>query len=114
MPSLVSAKNHCIILTTAGSTAEGTRLARLLIKKRVAACVNILPGVKSIYRWKGTLEEGREVQLIIKTSRACVKEISEILRQHHSYELPEFIVLALQKTEKNYLLWMNKSLRSFP
>lgn len=82
-----------IVLTTLGADADAVVLARTLVEERLAACVNVLPGMTSIYRWKGQLEQDREQQLIIKTTAARVAALEARLRALHPYELPEFLVL---------------------
>ena len=82
-----------IVLTTLGADADATALARTLIEERLAACVNVLPVMTSLYRWKGAVEEDREQQLVIKTMRSSVAALESRLRTLHPYELPEFLVL---------------------
>jgi periplasmic divalent cation tolerance protein len=82
-----------IVLTTLGADADATALARTLVEERLAACVNVLPPMTSIYRWKEQLEQDREQQVIIKTSAARLSALEARLRALHPYELPEFLVL---------------------
>jgi periplasmic divalent cation tolerance protein len=97
-----------IILTTLGADADAASFARVLVDERLAACVNVLPPMTSIYRWKGSIEEDRELQLVIKTSRERVAAIEARFRELHPYELPEFIVLDV-KTSAPYLAWIGAS-----
>jgi len=102
----------CIALTTAGSVDEAQRLARMLVERRLAACVNILPGVRSIYRWQGAVEEAEEAMLVIKTSRARADAVQTALREAHSYDLPEFLLLPIAGGGAEYLVWLGDSLKS--
>ena len=82
-----------IVLTTLGADADAASLARTLVAERLAACVNVLPPMTSLYRWKGVVEEDREQQLIIKTTSDRTAALGARLRELHPYELPEFVVL---------------------
>ena len=82
-----------IVLTTLGADADAAAIARTLIEERLAACVNILPAMTSIYRWQGKVEQDREQQMVIKTASGRVADLQARLRQLHPYELPEFLVL---------------------
>lgn len=86
-------REAAIVLTTLGADADATALARTLVEERLAACVNILPPMTSVYRWAGRLEQDREQQLIIKTTAARLSALEARLRALHPYELPEFLVL---------------------
>jgi len=97
-----------IILTTLGESADGVALARTLVDERLAACVNVLPPMASVYRWKGTVEHEREQQLVIKTTRDRVARIEGLFREQHPYELPEFIVLDASASV-SYLQWLHES-----
>lgn len=82
-----------IVLTTLGADADAVALARTLVEEHLAACVNILPPMTSVYRWNGQLEQDREQQLMIKTTAVRVAALEARLRALHPYELPEFLVL---------------------
>lgn len=99
-----------VLLSTASSPREGRRLARLLVNQRAAACVSVVPGMHSIYWWNGTVEEGEEVLLIIKTRRARLLNLCRVLRRHHSYDLPELLLLPPSDGEVSYLQWLKSSL----
>ena len=85
-----------LVLTTIGADADAAAFARTLIEERLAACVNVLPPMTSVYRWKETVEVGREQQLFIKTTSGRAAALEARLRELHLYELPEFLVLAGQ------------------
>ena len=82
-----------IVLTTIGASTDAAPLARTLVDERLAACVNVLPAMTSVYRWKGAIEEDREQQMIVKTTRDRLGALEARIRELHPYELPEFIVL---------------------
>ena len=94
-----------IVLTTLGADADAASLARTLVDERLAACVNVLPPMTSVYRWKGAVEQDREQQLVIKTSRDRVAALESRLRQLHPYELPEFLVVDAAGAQA-YLAWI--------
>ena len=100
-----------IVLTTASSEPEAKKIARALVKRKLAACVNIAPKIQSVYRWQGKVEEAEEVLLIIKTTRPKQEEVSAAIRELHSYELPECVVLAIESGSKEYLGWIDASLK---
>jgi periplasmic divalent cation tolerance protein len=96
-----------VVLSTAGSPDEAHRLAMQLVEKRLAACVNILPAVRSVYRWKGAVEDGQEVMLLIKTRRPLLKNLEKELRAVHSYEVPEMVALPVVEGLEDYLNWID-------
>jgi len=98
-----------IVLTTIGSESDALALARTLIDERLAACVNVLPAMISIYRWKGSVEQDHEHQVVIKTSSDRLSALEARLRQLHPYELPEFLVLNLAGGGAAYLAWVKES-----
>jgi periplasmic divalent cation tolerance protein len=98
--------NTRIVLTTAPSQREARRLAAALVARRLAACVNIVPGVESVYRWKGRVERTREWLLVIKTTQARVRAAERALREEHPYELPECLVLGVEGGSREYLAWI--------
>ena len=103
-----------VVLSTCGSSEEAGRVARALIEKRLAACVNVLPGVRSVYRWKDVIEDEEEVLLLIKTSRPLMEELRGEIERLHSYEVPEVIALAVVDGSGRYLAWMNRELAHKP
>lgn len=95
-----------IMLTTAGTREEADRLARAIVERELAACVNIVGPMKSVYRWKGKIESADEFLLIIKSTEDAFDRIRDAVRELHSYELPEFIELAITRGEGKYLSWL--------
>ena len=98
-----------IVLTTIGTDSDARALAKALVEERLAACVSILPNVMSTYRWKGTVGEDSEQQLVIKTSPKRLAALEARLRQLHPYELPEFLVIHASGGSEAYLDWVRDS-----
>ncbi len=100
-----------IVLSTAGSEEEAKKIANHLVESRLAACVNIVPQIESVYRWEGKVESGREWLLIIKTSAELFPAVRDAIRELHSYELPECIAINIEDGSSEYLDWLADSLR---
>ena len=98
-----------IVLTTLGADADAVAFGRLLVEAGVAACVSVLPPMTSIYRWKGSVNEDREQQLMIKTTHDCIALLETRLREIHPYELPEFLVIPIEGGSSSYLGWLQDS-----
>jgi periplasmic divalent cation tolerance protein len=99
-----------IVLSTAGSENEARKIARQLVERRLAACVNIVPRIESTYRWQGKLESHQEWLLLIKTSANRFDSVRDAIRELHSYELPECIAIAIEDGSSEYLDWIEQSL----
>lgn len=99
-----------MVLMTAANVAEAARLAELLVGAQLAACVQILPPIDSVYRWKGTIQRETEVLLIAKTARAKFEEVEREVRALHSYDTPEIIALPITAGSAPYLEWLSASL----
>jgi len=95
-----------IVYVTAGSPAEGERLARALVDERLAACVNRIVTVQSVYRWEGKLEQSEEQLLIIKTQRRLFAALEKRVRELHSYSVPEIVALPIIEGSQDYLRWL--------
>ncbi|HUP03462.1 MAG TPA: divalent-cation tolerance protein CutA [Bryobacteraceae bacterium] len=100
-----------VVFSTCASPEEGEKLARLLVEDRVAGCVNVVGGVRSVYRWNGALESEPECLLIIKTSRDLFPALSAALEKAHSYETPEVVAIPIVDGAANYLNWLGANLR---
>jgi periplasmic divalent cation tolerance protein len=98
-----------IVFSTCGSAEEAGRIARALVEKKVAACVNILTGMRSVYRWKGAVEDAEESLLVIKTTRDLFGRVRDEIRALHSYEVPEVIALPVVDGLDAYLSWIGDS-----
>jgi len=94
------------MLIAAPDEETGRRIARALVEERLAACVNVLPGVRSVYRWKGAVEEASEVLLIAKTRADRSAALASRVRALHPYELPEVVVLPVTDGSRAYLRWV--------
>jgi periplasmic divalent cation tolerance protein len=101
--------NPIVILSTAGSTEEASKIAEHLVITRLAACVNIVPEILSVYRWKGDMNRDKEVLMIIKTDASLFIEIEQAVRSMHSYDLPELIAFPIQQGLQGYLNWIEES-----
>ncbi len=101
--------NKRIVLCTTGSEDEARKIARHLVEQRLAACVNILPRIESIYRWQGKVESSAEWLLLIKTTAGKFSEVLDAIRQLHSYELPECISIDIDDGSAAYLEWIDQS-----
>lgn len=104
-------REYFIVLVTAPSLRTARRLASNLVDERLAACVNLVPGVESHYWWQGSLEQGKEVLLLIKTVRARLKALERFVASHHPYDTPEFLVLPIETGSTKYLRWLSDSTR---
>jgi len=98
-----------VVLMTASSAEEATRIAELLLNQKLAACVQILPDMQSIYVWKGEVQREKEVLLLVKTTRANFAELEREVRAIHSYETPEIIALPIAAGSEPYLKWLTSS-----
>jgi periplasmic divalent cation tolerance protein len=104
------AKQGRIVLVTCPTPAEARRIARAVVRKRLAACVNIiLSPVESFYTWKGKLEKAREYLLVMKTTAKRLAELEGEVQRLHSYEVPEFIALPITEGATKYLSWLDDS-----
>jgi periplasmic divalent cation tolerance protein len=99
-----------VVLSTCASAQEAELIARRLLETRLAACVNILPAVRSFYRWKGAIEDDKEILLVIKSSRALFQELRAEIEKLHSYEVPEVIAIPLVDGSERYLAWLDREL----
>jgi periplasmic divalent cation tolerance protein len=98
-----------IVLTTMPADADAEQLGRTLVEERLAACVNVLPVMTSIYRWQGAVEQASERQLIMKTTSARVDELKTRLAALHPYDVPEILVLPVSDGGSSYLKWLAES-----
>ncbi|MBT9332720.1 divalent-cation tolerance protein CutA [Paracidobacterium acidisoli] len=107
----VAAADVRIVLSTAGSREEAERIAHTLVEERLAACVNLAPGLTSIYRWQEKIESAEEVLLLIKTSARHLENLEAALKRLHSYEVPELLILRVESGSREYLDWLAGCLR---
>jgi len=102
---------HVVALSTVAKAEDAERIGRALVERRLAACVNVVPGLTSIYRWKGNVEAEAEQLLVIKTRRERVAELKEALVSLHPYEVPELVVLPIEGGHAPYLAWVDESVK---
>ena len=100
-----------VVLTTTETEADAERLARLLVEAELAACVQVLPRMTSIYRWQGKIEQAGEILLLIKTTRAAYVRLEAAIKQNHSYETPEILALPVETGSVEYLNWLTMSVQ---
>lgn len=100
-----------VVLNTCANQEEAERIARRLVEEHVAACVNVVAGVRSFYRWQGAIESSEEWLLVIKTTREKFDALRTTLEKAHSYDIPEIVALPIVEGSTNYLNWIDGSLR---
>ena len=100
-----------VVLVTCPNKTVARRLANALIARRLAACVNTLPGVESIFRWQGRVDRCREVLLIVKTTASAVARLRRIVCALHPYDVPEVMALPVVAGHRPYLQWVAESVR---
>lgn len=100
---------YIVVLSTVPSEDEAEKLSKEMIKKGLAACVNIVPKIRSIYKWKGKVYNEKEILLIMKSKKEKFKEIIEFINNNHSYEVPEVISLSISSGSKRYLAWIDEN-----
>ena len=98
-----------VIFVTTSSHAEADKITAVLLEAKKAACVNIVPAVRSRYWWKGTIESAEEVLLIIKTKTSAAAAVIELVKKNHSYSVPEIIALPIVAGNEDYLKWIDES-----
>jgi periplasmic divalent cation tolerance protein len=108
----VKSSRPVVVFVTTPPGRIGQGLARSLVEKRLAACVNIIPRVDSVYRWKGKLERSKESLLVIKTSPRRLPGLIREIRKTHPYDLPEIIALPVAGGDPDYLRWVTESLHA--
>jgi periplasmic divalent cation tolerance protein len=103
-----------VVLSTCDSEDEAAQVARALVEKRLAACVNIIAGARSIYRWKDSIEDSPEWLLVIKSRRGLFDSIRAEIARLHTYEVPEVIALQVVQGSEAYLAWLDRELAADP
>jgi periplasmic divalent cation tolerance protein len=98
--------DEIVVLITAGSETEATNIARALVEQKLVACVNVLPGVRSIFQWKGKVTEEREFLLVAKTVSQAFEQVATTVKSLHSYDVPEVIALPIRHGLPEYLSWV--------
>ncbi len=101
--------NSIVYITTSG-LIESKKIAKMLLKEKLAACINIIPTVESIYLWKGEIEEDSESIMVVKTGSELVENVIKRVEEVHSYEIPCILAITVNKGSKTYLEWMKREL----
>ena len=109
-----TASGAIVVLITAGTEDEAYSIGRALVEERLAACANVLPGVRSVYRWEGRTHDDSEVMLIVKTRASLFPQIARRIKELHSYEVPEIIALPIEAGDDAYLGWIRAVTGEFP
>lgn len=107
-------KEFIVVLVTAKDGREASRIARALVDKKLAACCNIVKGVRSIYRWEGAVQDESEALMIIKTRRELLGALEVEVKRLHSYSTPEIIALNITAASDAYLKWLDASVKTSP
>ena len=100
------ADRYRVVLVTAPNKKEATQLAKGLVRQKLAACVNVVPGVESHYWWENKLERAEELLLIIKTRAGLIRDLTTYVKEHHSYKVPEVLSLEVSDGNPDYLDWV--------
>ena len=106
-PDKHSVQMYAVVLVACPDVVFARKLARSLLRKRLIACANILPAIESMYWWKGRIESGCEMLLLLKTREKLFKRVEEEIRRHHPYEVPEIIMFQIKAGSGQYLEWIN-------
>jgi periplasmic divalent cation tolerance protein len=101
---------YILVISTASLKKESEKIAKALLDKKLAACINIISGVDSLYTWKGKLERASEYLLLIKTKASLFNKVEKVIKENHSYSVPEVISIEIKKGSKEYLKWLDSCL----
>jgi periplasmic divalent cation tolerance protein len=102
------------VYTTWPSAADAETAGRALVERRLAACVNILPGMISLYRWEGAVERATEAVMLIKTRASLAHAVSDVVKELHSYDTPAILVMPLESVENSYFAWLMAETKERP
>lgn len=102
---------HCIIYSTVGSPGEAKKIARILVEENLAACVNYWK-INSVYRWQNSIHEDDETALFVKTRTECSDKVIKRIKELHSYELPEIIIIEIKGGSEEYLSWVDRETKN--
>ena len=104
----MKAEDFIVVFVTVGNEEEALKIARHVVKNRLAACTNIVPGIRSIYRWKGEICDDKELLCIMKTKKSLFPKLKDAIKQLHSYEVAEIIAVSLADGVEDYLKWLQE------
>src|SRR5262245_35177123 len=102
----VSETSVILVFCTASTEKEAVQIAQALVEREESACVNVIPMIRSVYRWKGRISSETEQLLLIKTTQALLEDVKKTVKELHSYELPEIIAVSVDDGDKNALAWI--------
>lgn len=102
-------KDYIVVYVTASGEDEAAKIARTLVEERLAACINIVSAIRSIYRWQGKIEDEKEALLIIKTKTELFDPLKNRIKALHSYTVPEVVALSIIEGSEDYLRWLHES-----
>jgi periplasmic divalent cation tolerance protein len=105
----MSDSRHIIVLITVGSLGEAEKIAQALVERMLAACVNIVPSITSVYRWQDEVQRDSEVLLIVKSRRDVFEHLARCVKELHSYKTPEIIAFPIETGDADYLHWLDSS-----
>jgi periplasmic divalent cation tolerance protein len=105
----MSDSEHVVVLITVGSVEEADRIAQALVERMLAACVNIISPITSVYRWQEEVQRDNEVLLIVKSRRGVFEHLAGCIKELHSYKTPEIIALPIVAGDVDYLRWLDRS-----
>jgi periplasmic divalent cation tolerance protein len=106
----MSTDEYIVIMSTVSDETEGQRIAAELLDRGLAACINVLPGVTSYYKWQGKSEVGYELLMLIKTRASDYGKVQDVIKELHSYEVPEIVALPIMNGDASYLKWIDECL----
>ena len=108
---MIKTAQYCVVLVTAPKLTVARKLARGILKNRLAACANLVSGVESHYWWEGKICHDAEILMVMKTSKAKLKALEKFVLAEHSYDTPEFLVLPIDSGSRRYLKWVEENTR---
>ena len=108
---MIKTAQYFVVLVTAPKLTVARKLARGILKNRLAACANLVPGVESYYWWEGKICRDPEILMVMKTSRAKLKALENFVLAEHPYDTPEFLVLPIDSGSRRYLKWVEESMK---
>ena len=106
---MMNTDDYIVVMSTTSSNVEAGLIGKELVNRKLAACVNVIPGTASYYNWDGETKVARELVVLVKTRKENYNKVKEIIKEHHSYEIPEIIALPILMGDDDYLKWIDES-----